>query len=91
MPEIGKKFYETGPAKGIMTLCRYLEGQVAVGNLTIEDCEVAAAQFLDSCRATIFMPMLLNAGDAPTDERRNHVVGIAVRTFLAAYGRVPTT
>lgn len=90
MPEIGKKFYEAGPAKGIMTLCRYLESQVAAGNFIIEDCEVAAAQFLDSCRATIFRPMLLNAGDAPTDERRNHVVGIAVRTFLAAYGRVPT-
>jgi AcrR family transcriptional regulator len=90
MPEIGKKFYETGPARGIMTLCRYLESQVAAGNLVIEDCEVAAAQFLDSCRATIFRPMLLNAGDAPTDERRNHVVGIAVRTFLAAYGRTAT-
>jgi AcrR family transcriptional regulator len=90
MPEIGKKFYETGPARGIMTLCRYLESHVAAGNLVIEDCEVAAAQFLDSCRATIFRPMLLNAGDAPTDERRNHVVGIAVRTFLAAYGRTAT-
>jgi AcrR family transcriptional regulator len=87
MPEIGKEFYETGPAKGIATLRRYLESEVAAGNLVIDDTEVAAAQFLDSCHATILRPMLFNASDAPTDERINHVVGIAVRTFLAAYWR----
>jgi AcrR family transcriptional regulator len=88
MPEIGRKFYETGPAKGVTKLCHYLESQVAAGNLVIEDCEVAAAQFLDSCHATIFRSLLFNAGDAPAEEHINHVVGIAVRTFLAAYRRV---
>ena len=88
MPEIGREFYQTGPAKGIATVQRYLEREVAAGSLVIEDCEVAAAQFLDSCHATIFRPLLFNAGDAPTDERINHVVGIAVRTFVAAYRRV---
>lgn len=85
MPEIGKEFYETGPADGVAKLHRYLESQVAEGILTIEDCEVAAAQFLDSCLATILKPLLFNAADAPTDERIDHVVGIAVRMFLAAY------
>jgi AcrR family transcriptional regulator len=87
MPEIGRKFYESGPAKGVAILCRYLESQVAVGELVVEDCEAAAAQFLESCHATIFKPLLFNASEAPTDERINHVVGIAVRTFLAAYKR----
>jgi hypothetical protein len=32
-------------------------------------------------------PLLFNAADPPTDERINHVVGTAVRTFLAAYAR----
>ncbi|PZR85935.1 MAG: hypothetical protein DLM68_10355 [Hyphomicrobiales bacterium] len=88
MPEIGRTFYETGPAKGVATVHRYLESEVAAGNLVIEDCEVAAAEFLDSCCATILKPLPFNAGDAPTDERTDHVVGIAVRTFLAAYRRV---
>jgi AcrR family transcriptional regulator len=88
MPEIGREFYETGPAEGVTKLCHYLESQVAAGILTIEDCEVAAAQFLDSCVATILKPLLFNASDAPSDERIDHVVGIAVRTFLAAYRRV---
>jgi hypothetical protein len=30
-------------------------------------------------------PMLFNFGPPPTSERIDHVVGIAVRTFLAAY------
>lgn len=85
MPEIGKVFYETGPAEGVAKLCRYLESQVAAGILSIKDCEVAAAQFLDSCLATILKPLLFNASDAPTEERINYVVGIAVRAFLAAY------
>jgi AcrR family transcriptional regulator len=87
MPEIGRQFYETGPLQGIATLRRYLENEVAAGTLAIDDCEVAAAQFLDSCLSTTFKPLLFNAGDAPPDERINHVVGIAVRTFLAAYAR----
>jgi AcrR family transcriptional regulator len=85
MPEIGREFYDTGPAKGVAMLRGCLEAQVAAGNLAIDDCEVAAAQFLDSCNSTIFRPLLFNARPAPTDERINHVVGMAVRAFLAAY------
>jgi len=85
MPAIGKQFYETGPVTGIARLSRYLEDQVAGGFLAIPDIEVAAAQFLDSSQSTLFKPLLFNFGGTPTDERINHVVGIAVRTFLAAY------
>jgi AcrR family transcriptional regulator len=87
MPAIGKQFYETGPATGVARLRRYLEDQVAAGHLVIGDVEVAAAQFLDSCQSTMFKPMLLNFGGPPSDERIDHVIGIAVRTFLAAYRR----
>jgi AcrR family transcriptional regulator len=85
MPELGRRFYETGPAFGIAQLKAYLSAQVAAGVLEVEDCEVAAAQFIDSCLATVFKPILFNFGAAPTLERTEHVVKIAVRTFLAAY------
>ncbi len=85
MPEIGKQFYEAGPATGIARLSRYLEDQVAGGFLAIPDIEVAAAQFINSCQSTLFKPLLFNFGGPPTDERIKHVVSIAVRTFLAAY------
>ena len=87
MPEIGRQFYETGPMQGIATLRRHLENEVAAGTLAIDDCEVAAAQFLDSCLSMTLKPLLFNAADPPSEERINHVVAIAVRTFLAAYAR----
>ena len=63
----------------------YLDAQVEARLLKIEDTEVAAAQFLESCLATLFKPLIFNAGEPPTEARIRHVVGIAVRTFLAAY------
>jgi AcrR family transcriptional regulator len=85
MPEVGRKFYQSGPEFGACRLAGYLEDQVKAGVLAVEDCKVAAAQFLDACQSTMFKPLLFNAGGAPSEERIEHVVGIAVRTFLAAY------
>ena len=85
MPEIGKQFYETGPARGIAKLAAYLEQQNAAGVLNVEDCEIAAAQFLEACLAPVFKPVLFNFSAPPSPERIAHVVRIAVRTFLAAY------
>jgi AcrR family transcriptional regulator len=85
MPEVGRRFYESGPAFGIAQLAAYLRSQVAAGVLEVEDCEVAAAQFMDSCLATVFKPVLFNFGPAPAPERIEHVVRIAVRAFAAAY------
>jgi AcrR family transcriptional regulator len=85
MPEIGKKFYETGPACGIALLAAYIKRQVDAGVLAVDDSEVAAAQFLDMCQSTLFKPVLFNFAPPPSPERMEHVVKIAVRTFLAAY------
>lgn len=89
MPALGQRFYEAGPATGVARVRRYLEAQVDAGVLQIEDCELAAAQFLDACPSTMFKPMIFSSAPPPTDERIRHVVAAAVRTFLAAYGRRP--
>lgn len=85
MPDLGRKVYESGPAIGVAKVTAYLEAQVEAGVLAIDDCEVAAAQFIESCHATMFKPVLFNFGPPPTPERIDHVVGMAVRMFLAAY------
>jgi AcrR family transcriptional regulator len=85
MPEIGRVFYETGPAVGIAKLAAYLKAQNEAGVLAVDDCTVAAAQFLDSSKSTLFMPVLFNFGGAPQAEAISHVVGMAVRTFMRAY------
>ena len=85
MPDVGRQFYETGPVTGISRVAAYLEAQIAAGVLEIEDTEIAAAQFLESCGATLLKPILFGFGTAPSQERIDRVVRIAVRTFLAAY------
>jgi len=86
MPEIGKVFYETGPAVGIARLAAYLQAQSQAGIIAVEDCELAAAQFLDACQSTLFKPVLFNFRAAPKADAIAHVVGTAVRNFLRAYG-----
>ena len=85
MPSIGKTFYETGPSQGIAKLADYLRAQTAAGVLTVDDPEVAAAQFMETCQGTLFKPVLFNFAPPPTPERAKHVVDIAVRVFMAAY------
>ena len=85
MPELGRKFYEKGPAKGIALLADYLSAQVAAGELVIEDCEIAAAQFIETCHAMLFKPVLFNFAPAPSPEQIERVVRIAVASFLAAH------
>jgi AcrR family transcriptional regulator len=85
MPEIGRIFYETGPAVGIARVADYLRAQTRAGVLAVEDCEIAASQFMEACKATLVLPVLFNFAGKPAPERIAHVVGIAVKTFLAAY------
>ncbi len=89
MPEIGRVFYETGPAVGIAKLADYIKAQNEAGVLAVNDCTVAAAQFLNSCKSTLFMPVLFNFGEAPQADSIKYVVAIAVRTFMRAYRTNP--
>jgi AcrR family transcriptional regulator len=87
MPNIGRTFYETGPAVGLAKMRGYLEAQVAAGRLVIPDCEIAAAQLIESYHATLFKPVLFNFAPAPAREQVEYVVTIAVKTFMAAYAK----
>lgn len=89
MPEIGKVFYETGPAVGIARLAAYLAAQSQAGVIAVDDCELAAAQFLDACQSTLFKPVLFNFRAAPQADAIARVVGTAVQTFLRAYWAKP--
>ena len=85
MPELGRKVYEAGPAIGVERLSGYLHAMNAAGVLTVDDPELAAAQFIETCHASMFKPVLFNFAPPPSPERIAYVVGVAVRTFLAAY------
>jgi AcrR family transcriptional regulator len=85
MPEVGRRFYENVIALTIGRLAAYIDARVAAGDLAIEDCELAATQFMQMCQATLFQPFIFQAAPAPSAERIAQVVESATRMFLAAY------
>jgi AcrR family transcriptional regulator len=85
MPEVGRKFYESGPARGIAQLAEYIGAQVEAGVLAVEDCEIAAAQFMEASHAALFKPIVFNFAPAPTPGQIERNVRIAVRSFIAAH------
>ena len=91
MPELGRRFYESGPARGIARLTAYIAAQVEAGVLAgIEDSEIAAAQFMEACQAMIFKSMVFNFVRQPDPERIERVVRMAIAAFLKAY-RAPAS
>jgi AcrR family transcriptional regulator len=86
MPDVGRRYYERVLEKNIEHLGVYLEAHVESGDLAIDDCPLAASQFMLTCQASLFLPFIFQAAPPPSAERMTEVVESATRMFLAAYG-----
>ena len=89
MPEVGRRFYEHVLENRINRLASYLEAHVEAKDLSIDDCQLAASQFMQMCQASLFLPFIFQAAPAPSAERIAQVVESATRMFLAAYQAKP--
>jgi AcrR family transcriptional regulator len=89
MPEVGRSFYEQVLEKTISRLAAYLEARVAARDLVIDDCQLAASQFMMTCQASLFLPFVFQAAPPPSAERVAQVIESARRMFLAAYQAKP--
>ncbi|WP_024511128.1 TetR/AcrR family transcriptional regulator [Bradyrhizobium sp. ARR65] len=85
MPDVGRRYYDCVLERTINRLAAYLNARVKLGELAIDDCQLAAAQFPLMCQATLFLPFIFQAAPAPSPERIRKVVASAVRMFLSAY------
>ncbi|MBP1090651.1 TetR/AcrR family transcriptional regulator [Bradyrhizobium diazoefficiens] len=85
MPDVGRRYYARVLDKTINRLSDYLKAHAAAGDLTIDDCDLAASQFMELCKASLFLPFVFQAAPAPSEERMTEVVDSATRMFLAAY------
>ncbi|MFV1496420.1 TetR/AcrR family transcriptional regulator [Phaeobacter sp. JH20_02] len=85
-PDLGRRFYESGPATIRAQLREYLAEATARGELRIEDLDLAADQFAELCRADMFLRLLFNIDADIGDDERERVVEAAIKTFLARYG-----
>jgi AcrR family transcriptional regulator len=90
MPEVGRRFYNNVVAHTIARLAAYLDTRAAAGDVEIEDCQLAATQFMQMCQASLFMPFIFQAAPAPSAERIAQVVESATRIFLAGYRAKPS-
>jgi AcrR family transcriptional regulator len=90
MPDVGRRFYEDVLAMTISRLATYLEARVEAKDLAIDDCELAASQFMLMCQASLFLPFVFQAAPPPSAERMAQVVDSARRMFLAAYQTRPS-
>jgi AcrR family transcriptional regulator len=85
MPEVGRRFYDQVLARTVNRLATYLEARGRIGDLAIDDYELAAWQFMQMCQATLFQAFIFQAKPAPSAERIAKVVDKATHVFLAAY------
>ena len=86
-PEIGRAFYEAGPAVGIARLANYLRRLTSKGVLDVEEPERAARQYMDLCKSGIYSRMLFGyASEPPSREQMTRNVESALTVFLKAYG-----
>jgi AcrR family transcriptional regulator len=87
MPDVGRRYYERVLQKTINRLAGHLGALERAGELTIDDRELAASQFLLMCQASLFLPFIFQAAPPPSPARVAVVIDSAVRMFLAAYGK----
>ena len=85
-PEVGREFYNSGPAMVREFLVRFLSRAVEEGKLRIDDVELAADQFPELCKAGLHLPMVLGIRDSYTEDEIERVVDGAVEMFLCQYG-----
>lgn len=83
-PELGRAFYEAGPAQARARLVEFFNDAKVQGDLAIEDPAVAADQFAALCKTGGFLRSLLGAPPVPENEIEQ-IAREAVTTFLARY------
>ncbi|MBM2575319.1 TetR/AcrR family transcriptional regulator [Jannaschia sp. Os4] len=85
-PELGREFFETGPAMGHARLVAYIERAVEEGDLRAGDADLAAHQFIELCHAKLFTEMVFGIRKVAEQAEMDRVIDGAVETFMARYG-----
>jgi AcrR family transcriptional regulator len=85
MPEVGSRFYANVIAMTVDRFATYLEARARLGELVIDDYQLAAWQFMQMCQATLFQAFIFQAKPSPSPDRIAKVVDSATRVFFAAY------
>lgn len=88
-PELGQRFYNSGPALVRERMSRVLTPYVEKGILVIDDMDLAATQFGELCKSDLFVRCLCGVECNKTEDQIERVVNGAVEMFLARYRARP--
>jgi AcrR family transcriptional regulator len=83
-PELGKKFWETGPARIQGVLARYLEDAKGRGILDIDDPARVAARLVGQITGLYLLPLLAGIRNPPSDAEIRRDVDAIVAEFVAS-------
>jgi AcrR family transcriptional regulator len=84
--DVGRMFYENGPARGLEHVQRYFDRVMQAGHLRAADAKVAAAQFRALVEAEVAEQGLFNVRPTLSDDEVHAIVLRAVDVFMRAYG-----
>ena len=87
-PALSRAFHEAGPAQGVLRLSHLIAAGVARRELSVGDVGLAAAQFIELCKADLFYKLVFGVRDSATAADKARIAAAAVTTFLNAH-RVP--
>ncbi len=85
-PELGRQFYESGPAVMRAGMTEFLEAGVARGELDIDDVSLAADQFPELCKASVFLRLVTGIQTEFSAAEIDRIIDGAVETFMARFG-----
>ena len=85
-PDLGRQFYQSGPMTMRGKLVTYLATARDRGEVAIDDLELAADQFTELCKASLWTRCVFGVAKAPCEAEIARTVDGAVATFLARYG-----
>ena len=85
-PELGRRFYNSGPATVRREIAGYFQTAIDRGQLQIEDPLLAADQFGELCKADLWPRLMFGVTKTVSDAEIDRVVDSAVDMFMARYG-----
>ncbi len=84
-PELGQRFYASGPRMLRQRLVAILDGYMQRGALRIDDLDMAANQMIELCKSDLFSRRLCGVSDGVSEADISRVSAAAVAMFMARY------
>ena len=85
-PELGRIFYEAGPARVRAAMMAYLKQQHEAGVIRVPDPELSAYSFINMIKGDAQMKALLGLPKVPGPKERERIVAYAVDIFIKGHG-----